>query len=123
MSQFKATLEIWRPGSPRRAAIVRLLVDTGATITWVPRSVLERIGVRPAERRAFETIEGRIIEREVAGVMARIDGRTSGIAVVFAEKGDGAVLGAQALEGLGLTADVVRRRLIPSISLAMSTNS
>ena len=101
---------------------MRLLVDTGATLSWVPKSVLKRIGVKPAERRAFETIEGRIIEREVAAVMARIDGRTSGIAVVFAEKGDGAVLGAQALEGLGLTADVVRRRLTPTISLAMSAS-
>ncbi len=123
MSQFKATVKIWKPGNPKRAAKVRLLVDTGATLSWVPRIVLEKIGVRPTERRAFETIEGRIIEREVAGVMARINGRTSGIAAVFAEKGDGSVLGAQALEGLGLTADVVRRRLTPSISLAMSAHS
>ena len=96
-----------------------MLVDTGATLSWVPRTVLEKIGVRPTERRAFETIEGRIIQREVANVEASIDGRSSGIAVVFAEKGEGAVLGAQALEGLGLSPDMNRRRLKPTISLAM----
>ena len=119
MSQFKASVQIWKPGSPEQAASVELLVDTGSTLTWVPQEVLASIGVEPSERRTFETIEGRIIERNIAGVMAKTDGRGSGIAVVFGEKGDGAVLGAQALEGFGLAADVVRRRLTPSVSLAM----
>ncbi|HHT9131935.1 MAG TPA: aspartyl protease family protein, partial [Candidatus Tripitaka californicus] len=29
---------------------VNALVDTGATYTWVPRSLLERLGVIPASR-------------------------------------------------------------------------
>jgi len=120
MGQFKAKVKIWKPGSSRRAATVRLLVDTGATLNWIPWAVMERIGVKPTERRAFETIEGRIIERDIANVEAGVDGRTSGIAVVFAEEGEGAILGAQALEGLGLSPDVSRRRLKPTVSLAMS---
>lgn len=120
MSLFKVSVKIWKPGSPRRATSVRLLVDTGSTLTWVPRGALQKIGVRPTERRTFETIEGRIIERDVTHLSISVDGRSSGILAVFAEKGEGAVLGAQALEGLGLAADVVRRRLRPSVSLAMS---
>jgi predicted aspartyl protease len=119
MSQFKAKVIIWKPGHPASRASVQLLVDTGATLNWVPRPVLERIGVKATERRSFETIEGRIIERDVAAVEARTDGRSSGINVVFAEKGDSAVLGAQALEGFGVAADVVRKRLVPSVSLAV----
>jgi len=123
VSQFKAKVTIWKPGQPARSVTLDLPVDTGATLSWVPRSALEQIGVEPRQRRPFEAIEGRIIERDVSVVEARTDGQDAGISVVFAEKGDTAVLGAQALEGFGVAAEVVRRRLAPSVSLAVKSRS
>jgi len=36
-----------------KTADVDLLVDTGATISWIPREILERLGVAPASRLPF----------------------------------------------------------------------
>ena len=81
---------------------LRLLVDTGATYTWIKRETLEELGIEPIRKERFELINGEIIERDVgeARVIYRnISGLTM---VVFAEKNDKEVLGLIALESLGI---------------------
>ena len=41
------------------------LVDTGASFSWVPRDLLERLGVEAIDLWEFETADGRIIQRDV----------------------------------------------------------
>lgn len=50
-------------GDPRaeRFEEFQALVDTGATWTWVPRDILERLGHKPALKRQMRTADNRII--------------------------------------------------------------
>ncbi|MSQ15456.1 MAG: hypothetical protein EXR50_06300 [Dehalococcoidia bacterium] len=96
------------------------LVDTGSTYTWVPSPLLNRLGIEPTERRLFDTADGRVIEREIAEVPVRLDGRIYFSLVVSGNRGTMPLLGATTLEDFGLGVDPVRKRLIPVRGLAMS---
>ncbi|MFQ5880385.1 MAG: aspartyl protease family protein, partial [Dehalococcoidia bacterium] len=49
MGTFRVTIEVGDPQGERFEA-VEALVDTGATYSVAPRSLLERLGVRPHRR-------------------------------------------------------------------------
>jgi predicted aspartyl protease len=115
---FKSKLAVWNPASPSRVEELELLVDTGASYSWFMRERLEALGIRPTGRMQFRTIDGRVLERDVAPVFVRSDGHVGGDTVVVAESGDAEVLGAHTLESLGLAADPVQRRLIPTVGMA-----
>src|SRR5207302_4532706 len=119
MSVFSTKLVIWNPTQPSRTEEIEVWVDTGASHSWISRSRLTGLGVRPTRRMVFRTIEGRTIERELAPVFVKVDGYTGGDTVVLAEPGDNEVLGAHTLESLGLTADPVKKALVPTVGLAL----
>ena len=119
MGQFSVCVAIANPSDPARRADVELLVDTGATLSWVPRAIIEQLGVPRLPRRQFLVADGRTVERDTAGAIVRIDGSEAIVTVVVAEPGDGHLLGATALESLGFGVDPIRRRLIPQELLAM----
>ena len=90
---------------------VELVVDRGSVFTWISRSVLEELGVRPRRVRRFRTVGGRVVARGV-GVATIVYGGCEGdVEVVFVEKGDAEVLGVVALETLGLEVDPVTGKL------------
>ena len=88
-----------------------MLVDTGSTYTWIRRSKLRGLGIRPMGRRKFRTIENRIIEREIGEAVVECLGRRATTVIVFAEERDNEVLGLHALEGLGLEVDPITKQL------------
>jgi len=90
---------------------LRLLVDTGSLLTWVSRDLLLAIGVEPSGRRRFKTIEGRELVRETGEAVLEVMGERATRLVVFGEAGDAEVLGADALEGLGLEVDPTTKSL------------
>jgi len=116
---FRVTADIGDPRGERYEAL-EVLVDTAATYTWVPRSILERLGVTPAFRFPFILADGRRIEREMAETRIRLDGQSRTTLVVFGDEGTLPLLGAYTLEGFGLAADPVNRRLIPVPGLLMA---
>ena len=118
MGTFETTIEIGDPGGERYERL-EALVDTGSTYTWVPGDLLRRLGVQPVGRREFETADGRVIERDVGRTWVRIDGQALPTLVVFGEEGSRPLLGAYTLEGFGLAADPLRRRLVPVRGLAL----
>ena len=91
--------------------VVDLLVDTGSTYSWVPRSLLEGISIRPVMTRNFRTIGGRSLKRDVGEVLLEAVNERATSMVVFAEKGEANVLGVHALDGLGLEVDPVSKEL------------
>ena len=112
MGHFKVPVQVGsRTGD--HLETINALVDTGATYTWIPRDVLERLGVTPEEEWPFELADGREAEYPVAWVSIRIGTRTQPTIAVFGERGSEAILGVFALEGFRLAVDPVRRRLIP----------
>lgn len=73
MGTFRVQIEVGDPAGGRFQTL-DALVDTGATYTWVPRDVLERLGIRPEEERPFLLADGRQVMYSIAWV--RIDGRS-----------------------------------------------
>jgi predicted aspartyl protease len=116
MGIFTARCRIENPVDRSRSAIVSdLLVDTGSELTWVPASILSRIGIRRENKiRTFALANGQLVTRAVGFAILRVGESFTNDEVVFAESGDTALLGARSLEGLNLSVDPPTRRLIPS---------
>lgn len=97
----------------RAVRISKLLVDTGSEYTWVPAATLEKIKVaREKKDLQFIMANGEIVTRSVGFAILRVGSSFTIDEVVFAEPGDLALLGARTLEGLNLTVDSVRKRLV-----------
>ncbi len=93
--------------------VPKLLVDTGSEHTWVPAATLEKIGVvREKKDVRFIMANGEVITRSVGFAILRVGSNFTIDEVVFAEPGDLALLGARTLEGLNLTVDSARRKLV-----------
>ena len=105
---------IANPADRARSAIVpKLLVDTGSELSWVAASTLERLGIaREKKDVAFVLANGQHITRSVGFAIVRVDEHFTIDEIVFAEAGDLQLLGARTLEGLNLTIDPARRRLV-----------
>ncbi len=120
MSTFTAPVEIG-DSEGRTWAQIDAIVDTGSTYTWVPRDILDSLGVRARFRREFETADQRVVTRDLAITMSRLNGQEMPTIVVFADEGGVPLLGAYTLGGFGLAADPVNGRLIPVRALAMTS--
>jgi clan AA aspartic protease len=119
MGMFEVNANIASPASPDRSVELPLSVDTGATLSWIPRTALESVGATPVSRLPFSLADGRRLEREIAGVILTIDGRRAPLPVAFGEQGEEAVLGATALEALGFVVDPINKKLVPRDLLAL----
>ncbi len=113
MGLFNVKVTLASFSDPNRTEDVSLLVDTGATLSWIPRDTLERLGAAPVSRLPFAPADGRTLERETTAVLLTIDGRKGAVPVAFGKPGEEAVLGATAPEGLGFMVDPVAQRLVP----------
>jgi predicted aspartyl protease len=97
----------------KSAVIPRILVDTGSEYTWVPTTTLEKIGIRREKKDLlFVMANGQPVTRSVGFAIIRLDKFFTIDEVVFAEKGDLLLLGARTLEGLNLTVDPKRKKLV-----------
>lgn len=95
--------------------IPKMLVDTGSEYTWIPAKTLEKIGVnREKKDLEFVMANGQIVTRSVGFAIIRFDKYFTVDEVVFAEKGDLLLLGARTLEGLSLTIDARKKKLVAS---------
>jgi len=97
-----------------RRELPDVMVDTGSEYNWIPRDVLEDLGVDPERDDSFETADGRILHRRVGFARIFAAGRSAITAVVFAEPGDMVLLGAVGLETLNLRIDLGRKELVPA---------
>ena len=99
----------------RSLRIPKLLVDTGSEYTWIPSAKLEKIGVKREKKDLrFVMANGQVITRSVGFAVLRAGGNFTIDEVVFAEPGDLVLLGARTLEGLNLTVDAARKKLVAS---------
>lgn len=114
MGTFRVTCKIENPADRKRSVVVsRLLVDTGSESTWAPTRLLERIGIgREKKDVACVRATGQQVTRSVGFAIIRFAAAVTIDEVVFAEPGDLLLFGARTLEGLNLTIDPARRRLV-----------
>jgi predicted aspartyl protease len=90
------------------------MVDTGSEYTWIPRSVLERLGIGVERIERFVTADGRVIAREMGFAIIHAGGAKTSDEVVFADAGDMVLLGAHTIEGMNLRVDLKQKRLVPA---------
>ncbi len=112
MGMFEVNVKLANLAAPTQTEEVSLLVDTGATLSWIPRALLEKLGVKAFSRLPFTLADGRRLERDTTAVLLTIDGRKAPVQVAFGEDGEEAVLGATSLEGLGFMVDQIGEKLI-----------
>jgi predicted aspartyl protease len=101
-----------------RSAAVRVLVDTGSELSWLPAEVLTSAGIQPRRKRLFRMADGRTMDRDVGFCILESEGFVTNDEVVFAQPGDMHLLGVRTLEGFGVMVDPVAHRLVATITLA-----
>jgi predicted aspartyl protease len=88
-----------------RSVPVRVLVDTGSELSWLPIDVLASTGIQPRRKRLFRMADGRTMDRDVGFCILESEGFITNDEVVFAQPGDMHLLGVRTLEGFGVTVD------------------
>ena len=95
--------------------VAQTLVDTGSEFTWIPASLLTRIGIKREKKDLqFVMANGTVITRAVGFAIVRVADSFTVDEVVFAEEGDLLLLGARTLEGMNLVVDPRSKRLVAS---------
>ncbi len=95
--------------------ISKLLVDTGSEHTWLPEAFLDKIGVKREKKDVtFMMANGTIVTRSIGFAIVHVDKYFTIDEVVFAERGDLVLLCARTLEGLNLTVNPTRKKLVAS---------
>ncbi len=110
MGLFRVTGRLTGPTG--RSESVELLVDTGATLLVVPRSLAERLELVGSRSQPVVIAGGQREVWPVAEVRVALDGQAV-TTPCFIAPGGSALLGAVALESLFLAVDPVAKRLIP----------
>lgn len=114
MGTFYTKCKVENPIDRTRSVVVpKLLVDTGSEYSWVSERMLERIGIQREKKDvAFVLANGQQVTRSVGFAIIRLDKFFTIDEVVYAEPGDLLLLGARTLEGLNLTIEPGRKKLV-----------
>ena len=113
MSVFRHSIEVGDLTGTRFQSM-DAIVDTGATFTVVPARILSELGVVPNRKVRFRLADGSQLHRDVGETMVRVLDYQAIRMVAFGSNDAPALLGADTLEGLLLTVDPVRERLVPT---------
>jgi predicted aspartyl protease len=113
MGQFRVDLLLENPALPGEKRLVRnALVVTGAELTWIPREILESLGVEHRNVWHFRQADGSVLERWSGFVLVEVGGRRTADEVIFGEPNDLILLGARSLEGLNFRIEIVTKQLV-----------
>lgn len=107
--------------NPKREEIrsepVRVMVDSGSELSWMPAETLTKAGIVPRRQRLFRMADGRTMARQVGFCILEAHGFTTTDEVVFAEPGDMHLLGVRTLEGFGVVVDAIAHRLLSTTTI------
>ena len=96
-----------------RYVSVDAMVDTGATYTSLPESLLDELGIEREEKDIFELADKRLAEYSTGETRVRLEGRERTVSVIFGPDHATPLVGATTLEDLLLGVDPVARKLVP----------
>ncbi len=114
MGLFKVRVRVFNLQDTGKSKEIEAVVDTGASYPVVPRAVAAELGLTPVESRTFTLANGTQVPRSLAWAGVSYGAKSSPCLVVLGEEGDVPVLGAFALEGLGLEVNPLARTLNPT---------
>ena len=96
-----------------RMETVSAMVDTGASYSMFPRSMLERLGIVSIGQRGFEQADGSVIQRDIGQALLVINGDESYMRVIFGDNDADSLIGSNALQEFLLLVDPVAEELVP----------
>ena len=96
---------------------VSALVDTGATFTSIPSTLLERLGVIPQRSVRLRLATGEIVEQQTGEVVVALDGVRATVLCVFGPPDAPPLIGAHTLEAFLMAADPIEQRIVPTEAL------
>ncbi len=114
MGLFRVRVRIFSLRDERRARELEMVVDTGATYSVIPGEVADDLGIRATHERTFTPADGRRMSRRLGRAGFAYDGLEAASVVVIGERDDVPLLGATALEELGMEVDPVAKTLRPT---------
>lgn len=112
MGEFFWDVGVWSIDRERMET-VSAMVDTGASYSMFPRSMLERLGIAPIGQRGFEQADGSVIQRDIGQALLVINGDESYIRVIFGDNDADSLIGSNALQEFLLLVDPVAEELVP----------
>lgn len=120
MGVFKQQIEVGSPDGERFESI-EALVDTGASYSALPSSLLRRLGITPHRRLSFMIAEAGRVEMDMGRAWIRVDGQMEMSLVGFARDDALPVLGAITLQNLSLAVDPVHEKLVPAVNYLLGS--
>jgi predicted aspartyl protease len=112
-------VKVGNPARPRKADEFEMHVDSGAIYSVLPARDLKKLGIKAVREEEFTLANGEKIKMGVGNALFEFSGKIGAAPVIF---GDERVylLGATALESIGLMLDPLRRELKPAPMLLMA---
>ena len=111
LGEFFWPVGVWSVDRERMETLPAM-VDTGASYSVFPESMLERLGIWRLERVGFEQADGSIIEYDVGVAWMTINGRERASSVAFGPDGAEPLLGSSTLQEFLLLVDPVTEELV-----------
>lgn len=112
MGEFFWDVGVWSVDRERMET-VSAMVDTGASYSMFPRSMLERLGIVSIGQRGFEQADGSVIQRDIGQALLVINGDESYMRVIFGDNDADSLIGSNALQEFLLLVDPVAEELVP----------
>jgi clan AA aspartic protease len=119
MGLTHVTVSLKSPGRQNGAYEAAFLVDTGATDSMAPGSELSKAGIQPVGTTTYELADGSLREYPFGLAQIEFMGEITAGRVIFGPENIEPILGATALESVGITVDPATRTLkrLPAIPL------
>jgi predicted aspartyl protease len=96
---------------------VRVMVDTGSELSWLPKQLLMDAGITVKGKKRFATATNELVERDFGYAILVAEGYSTVDEVVFAEDGDMALLGVRTIEGFSVMVDNIGHRFVATVTL------
>ena len=90
------------------------LVDTGVTLTKIPKSEAERVGLETKYDAEVELADGRLVARKLGLAEIQIANVRRPVLLAVGTDGEKPVVGYTTLENLGFKVNPITRRLEPA---------
>jgi len=100
-------------GTDGKKAVVRFLVDSGASYTVLPQKDWQALGLKAKRTATFTLADGTQIERAISECHLTLPQGEAHTPVILGESGDEPLLGVVTLEILGLVLNPFTRTLQP----------
>ena len=114
MGEVRLTIEVGDVQEERFES-VEVLVDTGATYSQVPGSLLRRLGIPVKWEAQVRLADGNVITGQIGQASVKLAGKTFITPVSFGREGEPNLLGLVALETAMLAVDPVAQALVTAV--------